>query len=256
MPRQLTLFLVAVQFLTRVPVPSLKDFQPDWPARSARYFPAVGALVGLVCAAVFVVGSMVWGDVIPALLAVTAGVLITGAFHEDGLADSCDGLGGGQTRERRLEIMKDSRIGTFGALGLGLVVAIRVAALSELPVWTGALALIGAHAAGRAAAVIAMRLLPYAGDRDWAKVKPVAEGVTTGEAGVAVLLAALALIPLLAVLPSPGVVAIAGGAILAILMALAAKRLIGGWVGDTLGATEQMFEAGFLLALAGALTLL
>ena len=201
MPRQFALFLAAVQFLTRVPVPALKDFQPDWTARSARWFPLVGALVGLACAGVFVAASPVWSGLTLALLAVATGVLITGAFHEDGLADSCDGLGGGQTRERRLEIMKDSRIGTFGALGLGLVIALKVAALAALPVWTGALALVGVHAAGRAAAVVAMRCLPYAGDRDWAKVKPVADGVTTGETCVALVFALLALAPLLLFTP-------------------------------------------------------
>lgn len=253
MPRQIALIRVAVQFLTRFPVPGLRDFQPEWTARSTRYFPLIGALVGLVSAGVFVAASEIWSGVLPALLAVAVGVLITGAFHEDGLADTLDGLGGGQTRGRRLEIMKDSRIGTFGVVGLGLTLAIKVAALGNLPVSTGALALVTAHAGGRAAAVIAMRLLPYAGDRDRAKVKPVADGVTSKEVFIAVLFAILALIPLLAVTPLTACVALAAGGAVATLMARAAARLIGGWVGDTLGATEQMFEVGFLLACAGAL---
>lgn len=255
MPRQIALFWVAVQFLTRLPVPILRDFQPEWTARSARYFPLVGALVGIVSAAVFVAASGVWSGALPALLAVGVGVLITGAFHEDGLADTLDGLGGGQARERRLEIMKDSRIGTFGALGLGLTLAVKVAALGHLPAWAGALAIVAAHAAGRAAAVIAMRASPYAGDRDQMKVKPVADGVTTGEVLVATLFAILALVPLFVVAPLAAGVALAAGGAVATLMAWMSTKLIGGWVGDTLGATEQMFEVGFLLACAGVLAL-
>lgn len=255
MPRQFALFLAAVQFLTRIPVPVLKAFQPDWTARSARYFPLVGVGIGLVCATVFVTASWIWSGLLPALLSVAAGVLLTGAFHEDGLADACDGLGGGQTRERRLEIMKDSRIGTFGALGLGLSVALKVAALAELPIWIGAFGLMSVHAAGRAAAVVAMRLLPYAGDRDWAKVKPVADVVTNGEAATALFFGVLALVPLFWISPVAAGLALLAGAALAALMTGIARRLIGGWVGDTLGATEQMFEVGFLLALSAMVAL-
>ena len=233
MPRQLALFLTAVQFLTRVPTPELKGYQPDWTARSARYFPLVGTLVGGVSATVLAGASLAWGGLLPALLAVGVGVLLTGAFHEDGLADTADGLGGGQTPERRLEIMKDSRIGTFGALGLGLVLAVKVAALGEAPV-------------GLAAAVLAMRLLPYAGDRAWAKVKPVADGVTTGETVVALAFGGLALVPVMLLAPWAALSGLALAVVAATAVVLLAKRLIGGWVGDTLGATEQVFEAAFL----------
>jgi adenosylcobinamide-GDP ribazoletransferase len=251
MPRQLALFLTAVQFLTRVPVPDLKDFQPDWTARSARYFPLVGAMVGLASGGVLIGASQLWTGVLPALLATAAGILITGAFHEDGLADAADGLGGGQTPERRLEIMKDSRVGTFGVLALGLAVALKVAALGQTPVTLVVFALIAAHAGGRGAAVLVMRLLPYAGDRASTKVKPVADGVTTVEVAVGLVFAMLALIPvaLLAPVATAGALVVAAGA--AVIMAVLAKRLIGGWVGDTLGATEQAFEIGFLVVFAG-----
>ena len=246
MPRQLALFLTAVQFLTRVPTPELKGYQPDWTARSARYFPLVGTLVGGVSATVLAGASLAWGGLLPALLAVGVGVLLTGAFHEDGLADTADGLGGGQTPERRLEIMKDSRIGTFGALALGLVLAVKVAALGEAPVGLAAAGLVAAHGGGRAAAVLAMRLLPYAGDRAWAKVKPVADGVTTGETVVALAFGGLALVPVMLLAPWAALSGLALAVVAATAVVLLAKRLIGGWVGDTLGATEQVFEAAFL----------
>ena len=132
----------------------MKTFEPDWISRSARYFPLIGLLVGLASAGVFWSASQVWGGALPALLAIAVGVLITGAFHEDGLADTFDGLGGGGTPERRLEIMKDSRIGTYGALGLGLVLALKAAALTDLPPALGAWAIAAAHA-GTAVAVTA-----------------------------------------------------------------------------------------------------
>ena len=251
MPRQLALFLTAVQFLTRVPVPTLGDFQPDWTARSARYFPLVGALVGLASGIVLIAAAQIWGGVLPALLATVAGILITGAFHEDGLADAADGLGGGQTRGRRLEIMKDSRVGTYGVLALGLAVALKVAALAQTPVPLVLAALVAAHAGGRGVAVLAMRLLPYAGDRASTKVKPVADGLTTGETAIALAFVALTTVPAILLAPVATVSALAAGALCAAVMTLLAKRLIGGWVGDTLGATEQVFEVGFLVVFAG-----
>lgn len=251
MPRQFALFLTAVQFLTRVPVPTVRDFQPDSTARSARYFPLVGALVGLASGAVLIATSQVWSGLLPALLATAAGILITGAFHEDGLADAADGLGGGQTPGRRLEIMKDSRVGTYGVLALVLGVALKVAALAQTPIPLLLASLVAAHACGRGAAVLAMRLLPYAGDRASTKVKPVADGVTTVEVLVALTFAALATIPVLLLAPVATMTALAAAAVCAVVMALLAKRLIGGWVGDTLGATEQVFEIGFLVVFAG-----
>lgn len=253
MLRQLALFLVAVQFLTRIPVPNIRDFQPDWTARAARYFPLVGAGVGLASAAALVGASLIWGGAAPALVAVVVSILVTGAFHEDGLADTFDGLGGGREKERRLEIMKDSRVGTFGVLGLGLVTALKVAAIEDLPVWIGALAILSAQGLGRSAAVLAMRTLPYAGDRAWTKVKPVAEGVTTAEAAVALTFGLLALAPLAWTAPLAAVAGLAVGALAGLIMAGTARRLIGGWVGDTLGAIEQLFEMAFLMAVAGAL---
>lgn len=248
---QLALFLTAVQFLTRVPIPTLQAFQPDWIRQSARYFPLVGGLVGLVSASVFIAASQVWTGVLPALLATGAGILMTGAFHEDGLADTADGLGGGQTTERRLEIMKDSRLGTYGVLALGLALSLKVAAMSQIApalIWP---ALLAAHAGGRSLSVLAMRLLPYAGDRASTKVKPVADGVGPVEVIIAVTFAALALVPAALLAPVGTAVALLVGCLCGGLVALQARRLIGGWVGDTLGACEQAFEIGFLVAFAG-----
>lgn len=249
MLRQFQLFLCAVQFLTRVPTPALQGFEPDWISRSARYFPLVGLLVGLVCAGVFWASSQVWSGWLPALLAIAAGVLVTGAFHEDGLADTADGLGGGSTVARRLAIMKDSRIGTYGALALGLVLAIKAAALASLPAGLGAWALVAAHAGGRGAAVLAMRLLPHVAEARSAKWKPAASGLSLTEVLIALGVAGLPLAL------SPDGVVLAGlavGASLAAALGFAARRLLGGYTGDVLGGVEQVFELGLILGVAAA----
>jgi len=242
---QVRLLVCAVQFLTRAPTPALKTFEPDWITRSARYFPLVGQGVGAVCAGVLLVGERLWTAPVGAILALGVGLLITGAFHEDGLADTADGLGGGQTPARRLEIMKDSRIGAYGACALVGVLALKAAVLAGAPI--AAALLLAAHGLGRAAAVVVMRLTPYAPSGEAGKWKPVPRGVRTGEMLVALLIATW---PLVLLPPGAVLAGLAGGALLASLLTLTAKRLIGGHTGDVLGGVEQVFEVGFLLGAA------
>jgi len=245
--RQAQLLVCAVQFLTRVPTPALKDFQPDWITRSARYFPLVGQGVGALSAAVFFAACQVWTPTLAALLAVAAGLIVTGAFHEDGLADTADGLGGGQTAERRLEIMKDSRVGTYGVCALVLALALKIAALSSLSAQAGVVTLIAAHGAGRAAALVAMRLTPYAPAGEAGKWKPTPRGVRASEVVVGLLIAAW---PLVLLSPPAVMAGLAIGGLGALAVAKMARRLIGGHTGDVLGAIEQLFEVGFILGVA------
>ncbi|WP_243410586.1 adenosylcobinamide-GDP ribazoletransferase [Caulobacter radicis] len=248
--RQVQLLLCAVQFLTRLPTPPLRGFEPDWITRSARYFPLIGLLVGGICALVLLAASQVWSGWVPALLALGAGLLLTGGFHEDGLADTADGLGGGQTRERRLEIMKDSRVGTYGVLALVVVLGLKAATLATLTPLSAALALLAVHGIGRVAAVATMAALPHVSDRADAKYKPAPDGVKPAEVLVAAL---LGLWPLLLAPPLGALAAIGLAAAFAVAMALMARRLIGGYVGDVLGAIEQLAELGALLGLAAVL---
>ena len=252
--RELTRLTAAAQFLTRLPTPPLTAWSDDLLARSARYFPAVGLVVGAISAAAFYGARSLWpAGPLPAVLAVGVAVAATGGFHEDGLADTADGLGGGQSREQRLTIMKDSRLGSYGALALGLVLALRVAALSALAHPLLAVeALLAAHALARAAAVVAMAALPYAADPAASKLKPSARGVRRGEVLIALVvgLAPLALLP-----PLAAVAAALVGVAAALWPALAARRLIGGCTGDVLGAIEQACESGVLLGVAAAAAL-
>lgn len=240
--------LNAIRFLTVLPTPhSDRAPAPDWLARAMKYFPLVGAGIGLVSAAVFVVVYQIWSPLIAALLAVTTSIVLTSALHEDGLADTVDAFGGGWTVERRLAIMKDSRIGTFGALALGLGCALRISTLAILPIWAGAATLIAMHAAARAMPAFVMNRLAYAGDTSAMKVSYTEAPVRGQEMMFLLITAALAAIPLLLLSFKSAVLGVLLGALLGALLARSAKRLIGGYTGDVLGAIEQVFEIGFLL---------
>jgi len=244
-------FLNALRFMTIVPVPSSDAASgPDWLSRCAKYFPAVGICIGLVSAAVLLLAGAIWGPIIAALFAVAASIAVTGALHEDGLADTADGFGGGWSVEKRLAIMKDSRIGAYGTLALLFSVALRVTALADMPLWSAAAALTAAHAAARVTPALAMNVLPYAGDTSAMKIGYDDASVSANDIRFAMIVVACALVPLAFVsIPSviPGVLL---GAMLSTAIALWARRLIGGYTGDVLGAIEQMFEIGFVLGVA------
>ena len=243
------LFLVAVQFLTRLPTPRLDDLPPAWLARSGKYFPLVGGLVGGLAALALLGAHAIWrSGPLPALFAVAVGLLLTGALHEDGLADTADGFGGGRSPEQRLAIMKDPRLGTYGALTLGLAVAGKVAALTALPAPLAAAGLVCAHVGARTAAVWTMSLLPYAADPAASKVDASRRSLHPWELGLTL---AFTLAPSLLLMPSAiGIVCLAAGALAAVLLGRASARRIGGHTGDVLGAVEQVYELVFLLLLS------
>ena len=247
--RELRLFAVAVTFLTRLPVPGGQGEGPeDGLARAARYFPLVGVLVGAVAGLVWIAALSVTVPAVAAGLAIAAGMLVTGALHEDGLADTIDGLGGGATRERALEIMRDSRIGVFGAAGLVISVGLRWASLAQFDAWTGLAALVCAHAIGRTLVVAAISSTEYA--REEGTGTTVADGARSGELALAVALALL--IALVGCGWSGLHAAVAGAAAGAVMIMLLVRRL-GGYTGDGLGAVEQVSETAALVVLAGAL---
>jgi adenosylcobinamide-GDP ribazoletransferase len=251
MAHELRLFFIALQFLTRVPVPRWVGFAPEWLNQSARHFPAVGGCVGVVAAAVLWVGHVLFTPAVAVGLSMAATVLLTGAFHEDGFADSCDGLGGNVSRERALEIMKDSRIGAYGAIGLVLMLGLKAATLTALPLVWSLPALLFAHTVSRSAAVCLIRALPYAGDVDHAKAKPLAQRVSGRGVAVAIAWALGLAAALWAWMPSLApALAVSGGLVLlgATAWAGVLKRRLGGTTGDTLGAAQQITE---LLALLG-----
>lgn len=244
-------FLIALQFLTRIPVKSFDDFEPVWLDRTAKYFPLVGALVGVIGGAVIVATTIFIPQPLPALLGLCAAIAVTGAFHEDGLADTADGFGGGQTREQRLEIMKDSRIGTYGTIALLAMLATKATALMQIGPIQMVFTFIAAHAAARLTGVIAIRVMHYAGDAEAAKVKPLARSISNGELAVAIFFGLAPGVLLLS--PATLTIALVTAAIACLLLARMSQRLIGGYTGDVLGAIEQVFETAFIVAAAAVI---
>jgi adenosylcobinamide-GDP ribazoletransferase len=239
------LLVAAIQFLTRIPTPAIL-YRPDWLPRAAKYFPLVGWLVGAAAVLALAAARHLWAAPIPEILALATAIAVTGALHEDGLADTADSLGGA-TRERRLAIMKDSRIGTFGALALTLGVGLRVAALCALPPVAAAAALVAAPAGGRLAAVLTMAAAPYAGDRAASRIAHAADRPRGGEVALAALfgLAPLALLP-----DGRAALALCFGAAAALVLAIRVGRGLGGYTGDLLGAVIIVYETAFLLGAA------
>lgn len=240
----------SVTFLTRFPA-------PPWPAAGARRlaqamwaFPLAGVLVAAVAGAAYAVCDAVGlPPALSALAAVATGALATGALHEDGLADFADGVGGGATPERRLEIMSDSGIGTYGALALAVSVAGRAAALAAI---ADAAAVLGALAAAAAAS---RGLLPLvAASLDPARADGLGHGA--GRPTAPVWAAALAIAAAVALVAAPGgavrcLVAAAAGAL---AVGLVARRALGGHTGDVLGAAQQAAELLALALIAGVMT--
>lgn len=255
-------FLLALQFFTRVPVTGALarwvGFSPEMLRASAAHFPGVGWLVGALAAAVFVVaqaGLPGWpGALAAAFLSTTATVLMTGAFHEDGLADVADGLGGSAERERALEIMKDSRIGAFGAIALVLALGLKCALLALLAAGGAkavAAALLAAHVLSRLAPLFLIRGLPHVGDTATSKSKPLADAIGWPALAVAVGWSLPAMLLLAWSFGSPhAAAAIVSCTVAAAWMARLFRRRLQGFTGDALGATQQVCEIAVYLALA------
>ncbi len=256
-------FLLALQYFTRIPVTgrlaAWTGYSPAALRASAAHFPAIGLLVGLVGAGVAATVLALlhpgpFAPLVAAALSTAATVLLTGALHEDGLADVADGLGGAFDRARALEIMKDSRIGAFGALALGLALLAKVALLAHLGAAGVAplcAALVLAHALSRAWPLVLVRTLPYVGDAAGVRAKPMADAIAWPALVVAWLWAAAA-VAAVAAWSGPTAVAAAFAASAAVMLwlrRLFARRLQG-FTGDCLGAAQQGCELACYLGMA------
>jgi adenosylcobinamide-GDP ribazoletransferase len=257
-------YLLAVQFFTRIPVTGrLADwvgFSPAMLRASAAHFPGVGWLAALLAAGVY--AALHWAlapnPLAPAVAAVfctIATVLMTGGFHEDGLADVADGLGGSADRERALDIMKDSRVGAFGAMVLALLAKLALLALLGAHSLLAAVAALGgAHVLSRFWPLLIVRSLPHVGDTARSKSKPLADQISGGALWAALL---WCFIPLALVWQAQPAIylgaAMLCSALTAAWMARWFARRLQGFTGDCLGATQQVSEIGFYLGAALAL---
>ena len=234
---------VAIGFLTRIPVgdPSRGGSREVNVGAAVPWFPIVGALIGTAQGSVWWLLAENANPLVAAAVSTTVAMLITGAFHHDGLADMADAFGGGWTIEQRMEILKDSRLGTYGTSALALALLLEVTALSTFEPWDGALALLAMHVLGRALAVTAMLGAPVAGDG-------------LGAAYMSDIPRGLALASVLAGSIGAGAAlgsatwAIAPAIVSAVAVVALAYRKIGGVTGDVLGALTVVSGVTMLVA--------
>lgn len=246
---QLELFWLALGFFSRLPIPSRTPYSEERMNQAGRYFGLVGVVLGLICAALFYVFNAIFPDSVAVILTMGFSLMLTGAFHEDGLTDMADGIGGGMTLERRLTIMKDSRIGTYGAATLVIALLSKYVLLTELTPLTSMLpVLVVAYTLSRAVAASLIYDMPYVSDPDSSKSKPLAN--RQSQVDLAVLIATGVGVSL--ILPLGLAAILLGSAWLfrVLFKAWLIKR-IGGFTGDCLGAAQQLFElTSYLIILA------
>ena len=233
---------LALVFLTRLPLPPLGDLPPDALARACRAFPLAGALIGGLGGVAFLAAHWLWPASVAAIIAVTVIAVITGFLHEDGLADLADGFGGGRDKGRKLDIMRDSRIGSYGAVTLILALSLRIAIVTALP--HPAVALIAALALSRAVLPVIMHIVPPA--------RPDGLAAGAGKPNATITWSAIVLgcgVAAIALPLAPAACAILGAALAGLAVSSFALRQIGGHTGDVLGAAEQVAQTAALLAI-------
>lgn len=241
MKLQWRLLLLAFAYFTRIPVSIPPDYQASDLSLSAKYLPLIGIFVGCAAALVYLLTAAFFPPDIAVIISMAATIYLTGCFHEDGLADAIDGLGGGWNREQILTIMRDSRIGSYGATALVLVLLLKFAALSHIESAVLPRILIIGHGLSRYAALWVMMALPYV--RDEGKAKPLASPLSRLDLWQA---SGFGLVPLL-LLPAYGLGAVLPVIIIWLVFAAKLKSRIGGYTGDCLGAMQQLTEVGFYL---------
>ena len=261
-------YLLAVQFFTRIPVTgrlaAWVGYSPQMLRASAAHFPGVGVLVGAFVAGltalllVLLPQASPLSPLVAAVLGTVFSVMLTGAFHEDGLADIADGLGGTtggiENRERALEIMKDSRVGAFGAIAVVLVLFAKVSLLALIGDVCPEVMVVGifaAHVASRTFPLLLIRLLPHVGDVAGSKSKPLADQITGLSLFIAILWLFMALVGVFIIYDAIYLIAsmVAASVAFLYMWRLFTKRLQG-FTGDCLGATQQVCEVAFYLGMA------
>jgi adenosylcobinamide-GDP ribazoletransferase len=242
-------FFTALMFFTRIPCPHWVDHDPHYINKSRKYFPLIGWIVGGIAGGLFLATAQILPHSVAVILSMAAGIWVTGAFHEDGFADVCDAFGGGWSKEQILSIMKDSRIGAYGAIGIVFILLTKYLMLIELaaisPMLT-ALIIFSAHTTSRFVASTFVQTHEYVQDEAKSKSKPIATTLMSkGEILFTVVVTLLTFIvffnPLfLLLLPAAYIPKIYLGYFF--------KKHIGGYTGDCLGATQQLSEISFYLS--------
>ena len=244
MKKEIKILLTAIMFYSRIPVPKSTGFSEEQLNKATRYFPLVGIIVGGIGAIVYIGSQFLFSNNISILFSIASMILLTGAFHEDAFSDFCDGFGGGYTKEKILSIMKDSRIGTYGAIGLVLLLLSKIFLLSEFNIKTIPIMLIAAHAISRFNVIILIYSSQYVRFDDSSKSKPIGQkhSIITFIVAAVFGLIPLCLLPIMYI-PFIGI------SLLCILLYFRyyIHKIIGGYTGDVLGALQQISEIGFYI---------
>ena len=252
MKNPLANFLLVLTFFTRLPLPDELGKRIGHDARltdAIVYFPLVGFIIGVMTGLVWYLSSLLLPASVAAGLAIMTGLILTGALHEDGFADCADGLGGSPNREKALEIMRDSRIGTYGGLALIITVGLRWLSLATLSPLGGAFVLLIAHTTSRSAMTIAMKLSNYARPEGLGKM---ASGDVSDVSFLVTILLAFLVGAIFGGIA--GLMAVTTALLLSWGLMKYLEARLGGYTGDGLGAMQQVAEITTLIVLAGALT--
>jgi len=249
---EIQLFCAALTFLTRIPLRSSTVHTPEVMAACCRYYPLVGLIVGALMAAVFAGTHLQLPSTPSVVITLIAGVLLTGAFHEDGLADTCDGLGGGWNREDALRIMKDSRVGSYALIGVTLTIALKISLLAALPAAQIPVALILAHTLSRVLATSYLLNYPYVQLAEHSKVGTYAQASISGAVFLLIVATCLLLTAWLLDLRY-ALLCLGALTVIRLLFGRYLLRRLGGITGDCLGAAQQIGEVLIYIVIVATL---
>lgn len=249
--QQVDLLLTAFGFFTRIPVPFKIAFSQENLNKCNRYLPLVGLVVGGISAMVFYLSSLILPHSVAVILSMITSVLLTGAFHEDGFADVCDAFGGGWTKEKILDIMKDSRVGAYGAIGILLLLLLKFFTLNEITANKMVLALIAAHMISRMMAAWTMHSLAYVRDDEKSKSKPITKALQSKDLLIAIGISTL---PLFFFADLRVFIIFIPAFLAKLLLERYFKKWIGGYTGDCLGTIQQVTEIVIYLGLLALFT--
>jgi adenosylcobinamide-GDP ribazoletransferase len=257
MKKELHIFFTALLFYTRIPCPENIDHNPDYLNKASRYFPLIGWIVGSAAFGAYFVFNYLIAPEIAVIFSMVASILVTGAFHEDGFADVCDGFGGGWTKEKILLIMKDSAIGAYGAIGVVLLLLVKLMSTNLLfrnaenmslnVYFVCFLLLVSAHSVSRLAAISIVFTHEYSREDASSKSKPIAQSYSWREVVGALFFGLLPIVVLscfqwqlfLVILPV---------FLTRFFLARYFQKWIDGYTGDCLGATQQVCEVVFYIS--------
>lgn len=252
MKEELRIFFTAIMFYTRIPCPSWVDHSADYINKSVRYLPLIGWIVGAVAGGGLIAGDFLVSPLFGAVLFTAISVWMTGAFHEDGFADVCDGFGGGWTKEQVLQIMKDSRVGTYAVVGLILLLLLKMSLIvvmtAKIDYLTLLLIAVNGHVLSRLMAATVIFTHDYVREDERSKAKPVAKAFSKTNAIVTIVLGCVPSLVIFYLTERVEwlLLPLALYFVKIYLSNLFQKR-IGGYTGDCLGATQQVTEVAYYL---------